>query len=198
MEHFDQAYWDTRYANNETGWDIGQPSTPLKTYIDQLPNKNCHILIPGGGNSYEAAYLLSLGFTNVTIVDISSIICQKLQHDYATYLQTDVLKVLNEDFFTHNGTYDLIVEQTFFCALNPALRPQYVSKMHQLLAPNGRLVGVLFNKIFDHTTHPPFGGTPAEYETLFAPYFNFHTFAACYNSIKPRENTEWFVNFVRK
>ena len=29
-------YWENRYNNNETGWDIGYLSTPLKDYIDQL------------------------------------------------------------------------------------------------------------------------------------------------------------------
>lgn len=198
MQKFDQEFWNARYQNNEMSWDIGQASTPLKTYIDQLNNKDCRILIPGGGNSHEAAYLLSLGFKHLTVVDISSTICQRLQHQYAHFIEAGSLKVINSDFFEHTNEYDLILEQTFFCALDPNLRAQYVVKMHQLLATKGRLVGVLFNKIFDHTTHPPFGGTPEEYEALFAPYFDFHTFEACYNSIRPRANAEWFINLVKK
>lgn len=31
---------------------------PLKVYFDQLTNKDLKILIPGGGNSHEAEYLL--------------------------------------------------------------------------------------------------------------------------------------------
>ncbi len=197
MEHFDQAYWDTRYANNETAWDIGQPSTPLKTYIDQLSNKNCRILIPGGGNSYEAAYLLLLGFTNVTIVDISSIICQKLQHDYANYLQTGVLKVLNEDFFMHTGSYDLIVEQTFFCALDPVLREKYATHMHKLLKPGGKLVGVLFNCIFEKEG-PPFGGSDKEYFEYFKTNFEIKIMNQCFNSIAPRSGNELFILLVAK
>ena len=31
--------WDNRYLNNDIGWDLGEISTPLKVYIDQLENK---------------------------------------------------------------------------------------------------------------------------------------------------------------
>ncbi|GAL68686.1 hypothetical protein JCM19301_3273 [Jejuia pallidilutea] len=30
-----ENYWSKRYQQHNTGWDIGVPSTPLKTYIDQ-------------------------------------------------------------------------------------------------------------------------------------------------------------------
>lgn len=43
----------------------------------------------------------------------------------------------------------VLMEQTFFCAINPSLRKDYVAKMHELLAPNGKLVGVLFDKEFE-------------------------------------------------
>lgn len=35
-----KEYWEQRYTNQETGWDIGSSSTPLKEYIEQLENKN--------------------------------------------------------------------------------------------------------------------------------------------------------------
>jgi hypothetical protein len=47
-------------------------SPPIKAYIDTLKNKDIAILIPGCGNTYEAAYLLlEQGFTNVTVIDIA-------------------------------------------------------------------------------------------------------------------------------
>ncbi len=61
--------WDNRYLNNDIGWDLGAVSTPLKVYFEQLENKEIKILIPGGGNSYEAAYLFENGFKNVFVVD---------------------------------------------------------------------------------------------------------------------------------
>ena len=80
MNNFLSAdYWNDRYKQNEIGWDIGYPSTPLKTYIDQLTNKDISILIPGGGNSYEAAYLLEKGFTNITVIDLAPLVTDNLK-----------------------------------------------------------------------------------------------------------------------
>ena len=63
--------WDNRYVNNDIGWDLGEVSPPLKAYFNQLEDKNLKILIPGGGNSYEAEYLFNLGFKNFFVVDFS-------------------------------------------------------------------------------------------------------------------------------
>ena len=37
--------WENRYLNNDIGWDLGEVSTPLKEYFDQLENKEIKILI---------------------------------------------------------------------------------------------------------------------------------------------------------
>ena len=66
-----ENFWTNRYQKNETGWDLGDISTPLKNYFDQLTNKEIAILIPGAGNAHEAEYLFKKGFTNITIIDIS-------------------------------------------------------------------------------------------------------------------------------
>ncbi|MCB0465166.1 MAG: SAM-dependent methyltransferase, partial [Aequorivita sp.] len=63
--NFYETFWNHKYLSGETGWDIGYVSTPIKEYIDQLSDKNLKILIPGGGNSYEAEYLFESGFNNV-------------------------------------------------------------------------------------------------------------------------------------
>ena len=65
-------YWEERYSANEIGWNIGYPSTPIKTYIDQLKDKSLKILIPGAGNSYEAEYLINNGFKFVNVLDIAA------------------------------------------------------------------------------------------------------------------------------
>jgi methyl halide transferase len=182
----DQNYWDERYRAGQTGWDIGYASPPLTEYIDQLLNKNIKILIPGGGNSYEADYLLRHGFTDVTVVDISSEIIHKLQERYASL----GLKAVCEDFFEHSGHYDLILEQTFFCAIDPALRPRYVQKMYELVTPGGTLVGLLFDRPF--AGGPPFGGTVDEYKRLFNTHFELKRMALAHNSIPPRQGSEVF------
>jgi methyl halide transferase len=69
--------------------------------------------------------------------------------------------------------------------------------MPELLAPDGKLVGVLFNRSFEEQG-PPFGGSKNEYEPLFAKEFILKNFEPCYNSVIKRKDSELFINLVKK
>lgn len=180
-------YWNTRYQENRLGWDIGYPSTPLKTYIDQLDDKSLRILIPGGGNAYEAEYLFKNGFKNTSVVDLAETTKPNFLKRFPEFPEDQFLV---QDFFDLEATFDLILEQTFFCALHPSLRKNYAKKMHELLSANGKLVGLLFD--FPLDGGPPFGGSVEEYRSYFEPYFTIEVLEPCYNSIKPRQGKELF------
>ncbi|MEO8961526.1 MAG: hypothetical protein ABI325_06580, partial [Ginsengibacter sp.] len=75
----DSSYWEERYRDNNTPWDLGMVSPPLKDYIDRLTDHNLSISIPGCGNAYEAGYLLEKGFQNVTLIDLSPTLTTSLQ-----------------------------------------------------------------------------------------------------------------------
>ncbi|HEY1055531.1 MAG TPA: methyltransferase domain-containing protein, partial [Emticicia sp.] len=184
-------YWSQRYTDGETGWDIGYVSTPLKEYFDQLTDKSVAILIPGCGNSYEAEYLIRHGFTNITLIDISAVLVERLQRNLQFYIENGNCRVIHQDFFFHQGQYDLIIEQTFLSALDPSLRPRYAEQMHYLLKPGGKLVGVIFD--FPFEGGPPFGGSKEEYLAMFAPYFQPVILERCTNSIPPRAGNELFI-----
>lgn len=190
----DETFWNNQYDANTTGWDLGEVSPPLKTYIDQLTNKNLRILIPGCGNTYEAEYLLQQGFANITVIDIAPILVAKLKEKFVS---NPHIKIILGDFFEHQGEYDLVLEQTFFCAINPSLRKDYVSKMSELLAPKGKLAGVLFDREFEQQG-PPFGGHKCQYEPMFEKDFDFKTFELCNNSFVKRAGTELFINLQKK
>ena len=192
-EFLSADYWNERYLNNASQWDLGTVSPPLKKYIDQLLNKDLTILIPGAGNSYEAIYLMEQGFTNITVIDIAPTVIQLLKEKYP---HQKSIQFIETDFFDWEGQYDLILEQTFFCALDPLLRGNYVHHMASLLKPKGKLVGLLFNKAFEGG--PPFGGDLQSYQDLFLPNFKFETIEPCHNSIAPRANAELFFIAVRK
>ena len=185
----DEKYWDERYKNQATAWDIGDVSTPLKEYIDQLNDKNISILIPGCGNAWEAEYLLKNGFTNVTLIDISPALAEKIRNKLSAYAGSR-LKIICADFFKLEQQFDLVLEQTFFCALDPAFREEYIAKMNAILKPGGKLAGVLFNRSFEGG--PPFGGNKAEYEKLFLAFFEIRKMETCYNSIEKRKGSEVF------
>ncbi|MBK8611269.1 MAG: methyltransferase domain-containing protein [Chitinophagaceae bacterium] len=189
-----ETYWNNQYEAKATGWDLGEVSPPLKTYIDQLTKKDLRILIPGCGNTYEADYLLQQGFTNITVIDIAPILVAELKEKY---LGNPNINIIGGDFFEHKAEYDLVLEQTFFCAINPPLRKDYVAKMNELLATGGKLVGVLFDREFEHQG-PPFGGCKCQYEPMFTMSFDLKTFELCHNSFVKRKDTELFIILQKK
>jgi methyl halide transferase len=193
-DKLDRHFWNEHYVNQHFPWDMGAISSPLEAYFNQLKNKDLRILIPGAGNAYEAEYLVKKGFTNVFVCDFASQALLNLQHRCPQIRKENLLHM---DFFEiHQGQFDLVVEQTFFCALHPSLRRKYFEKMFELLSPGGKLVGVLFNEDLN-SDKPPFGGRPEEYKSYFAALFKIKVFAACYNSIKPRKDRELFINLEK-
>lgn len=194
LPDLNKTYWNNRYLQEDFAWDLGEISSPLKEYINQLQNKEIFILIPGAGNAYEAEYLFQKGFKNVYICDLAP---APLQNFLKRCPSFDPSHLLLADFFELKDlSFDLIIEQTFFCAINPSLRQTYALKMHSLLKPGGKLVGLLFNDLLN-TDKPPFGGTKEEYLNYFNPSFKINTFETCYNSIKPRAERELFINLSK-
>ncbi len=188
------SYWEDRYNTGKDGWDIGHISPPLKAFTDRLGDKTIKILVPGAGNGYEAEYLFRQGFTNTYILDFAA---APLNHFKARVPDFPDSRILHEDFFNVRMQFDLILEQTFFCAIPPSSRPDYVRQMHRLLHPGGTLAGLLFD--FPLTEDgPPFGGSREAYTTLFTPYFDISIMETCYNSIPPRAGRELFFKVQPK
>ena len=188
----DQTFWNNQYQANTTGWDLGTISPPIKSYIDTLKDKNIRILIPGCGNSYEAEYLLEQNFTNITLIDIAPLLVENLK---TKFKDNPNINIILGDFFEHQGEYDLIIEQTFFCALPPTMRQKYVWKMHRLLAKEGKITGLLFNRTFESS--PPFGGSQEEYKMLFKDAFHFQKIEISKNSVTPRLGSELWIELQK-
>jgi methyl halide transferase len=195
----ENSYWSKRYEEAATGWDLGAPSKPLETYINQLTNKDLRILIPGAGNAYEAEYLWHNGFKNVVVLDISDIPLKNIKERMPDFPDE---QLVHGNFFEHVGTYDLVLEQTFFCSFPPLTsnRALYAKTMSNLLTANGKLVGLWFDipLIDGNMEKRPFGGSKSEYLGYLSHYFTEKTFETCHNSIKPRAGQELFGIFQKK
>ncbi len=188
--NLDEAFWDDRYKSMDIGWDLGEVSPPLKAYFDQIENKSLRILIPGGGNSYEAEYLHRNGFKNVYVVDVSKTALSNLLNRVPEF---PIEHLIHSNFFELEKTFDLIIEQTFFCAIDPKLRDEYVKKAHSLLSEEGKLVGLLFDLPL-YSDRPPFGGSRSEYEDRFKKLFEIVEMTRSYNSHESRQGKELFIN----
>ena len=144
----------------------------------------------------EGQYLHEQGFTNVYILDLSAYPLKQFAERVPTFPPDHLI---HKNFFDHTGNYDLILEQTFFCALPRELRAAYAKHIRALLKPGGQLVGVLFDDTFPdrEVDEPPFGGTKEEYLGYFEPLFDIKVFESARNSIAPRENREFFMILER-
>jgi thiopurine S-methyltransferase len=191
-----REYWQQRYLERKTGWDLGGVSPPIAAYVDQLSGKDLKILIPGAGKGYEAEYLYHQGFRDLTVLDIAPYPLENLRERLPGEFPD--ARLIETDFFEfREGPFDLILEHTFFCSLLPELRPRYAKKMAGLLRPGGKLAGLFFD--FPLTdTGPPFGGSREEYLQIFEPHFRIHTLERARNSIPPRAGRELFFIFEKK
>jgi len=187
-------FWDEYYESNDTQWDVGYPTTPLKEYFDQLTDKSLRILIPGAGRAWEAEYLYNLGFKNTFILDFSVLAIAEFEKRCYDFPGN---QIINCNYFEHDSEYDLIVEQTFFSSLRPSQRQEYALSTHNKLSPKGKLVGLLFNHEFPFDK-PPYGGSEKEYFELFNPLFELKIFETAYNSIMPRKGRELFLLLQKK
>ncbi len=197
-QHLDSPdYWAGRYEAGTARWDLGRVSPPMQAYADQLADRSLRVLVPGAGNGYEAEYFFRLGFPHVHVLDIATPPLEQFRRRVPDF---PAGQVLQDDFFRHRGQYDLILEQTFFCAFDPrpARRQAYAEQMARLLAPGGKLVGLWWSFPLDpERVRPPFGGDRSEYLTYFRPHFRVHTFEPCYNSAPERAGKEFFGIFIR-
>ena len=184
--------WSYRYQIQDTPWDMGVVSPPLVARLQLLRHREQQILIPGAGRAYEAAWLWNNGYKNVHVLDLAPESFDWLRAHVPGF-PWEQMHV--EDFFQHERQYDIVVEQTFFCALDPEWREKYVRHMARILKPGGRLFGVLFD--FPLDDGPPFGGSAGEYQKLFREYFRIYKLERCYNSIPPRQGSELYFEILK-
>lgn len=189
----DADYWQNRYRRDETGWDMGHAAPPLAAYIETLEDRSLRVLVPGAGRAYELDLLWQRGFRQIFALDWAADAIDAVRKRLPDLPENQLIQA---DFFNHSGHYDLILENTFFCALDPALRSAYAEKMYDLLASGGHLVGLLFDTTFEKTG-PPFGGNRDEYRKLFAPYFEIKTLEPASNSHPARAGREVFFQLCK-
>ncbi|KAK2806779.1 hypothetical protein FQN50_005641 [Emmonsiellopsis sp. PD_5] len=141
-------------------------------------------LVPGCGRGYDVTLLAAFGYDAYGLEYSSTAveICreeaagvedkitardQKVGRGKVTFVQGDFFKNgWLEEIGVEEGRFDLIYDYTFFCALNPVLRPKWALRMSQLLAPSphGNLICLEFPTEKDPVNQgPPFASPPAAY-----------------------------------
>ena len=75
MEYDVKKHWDnvwTRKKSNEVSWYQENPKTSVELILSTNPSKNAKIIDVGGGDSNLVDKLLDLGFSDITVLDVSA------------------------------------------------------------------------------------------------------------------------------
>jgi len=104
-------YWDERYTRDPEPFDWYQRWAGLKDIICEHVKPNHLILNTGSGNSRLSEEMFEDGFTNITNVDISSVVVNSMKEKYAdkqgmSYECQDVRQLGAGD-----GTFDVVLDK---------------------------------------------------------------------------------------
>ena len=182
--------WQRHYEENDLGWDLGQVAPPFVKLWQEEKLPLGKVLVPGCGRGHEVVFLAENGF-DVTAIDFSS--------GAVTHLKNALKKrnlegrILHQDFFSldesHEGVYDLVLEQTFFCAISPKQRRDYVLNISRILKPGGILVGLFYHT--DEQGGPPYNTTREDIEMHFSKNFEIQELDKTSLSAEQRKDKEW-------
>ncbi|KUL92474.1 hypothetical protein ZTR_02455 [Talaromyces verruculosus] len=188
--------WNNKQENETLSWDRGCHSIALEdllmkwkqsgegVYAQKPTGRRRRALVPGCGTGYDVLLLASFGF-DVYGLDYSRTAVEyakkyaadnaekypvkdaeigrgKVAYVEGDYFKDDWLEGLG---LPHNS-FDLIYDYTFFCALQPWLRPRWAMRHRQLLAPApiGFLICLEWPRLKDpKLLGPPFASPSAAY-----------------------------------
>ena len=167
-------FWEGRYRDGRTAWDIGCPAPPLQEWLGakaHVPHHRGRALVLGCGRGHDAIALAAAGY-EVVAVDFAASAIEAVR-ERASRLVLDV-RCIERDAFElgpeFDRSFDLVFEHTFLSALRPQRRREYVALVARLTEPGGLLLGIFFT---GHDPEgPPFGISPDELRKLLEADFD--------------------------
>ncbi len=198
------GYWDAAYREEKDGWDMGAPTPVFADLLTRLDKDfrslgaphfarlghPPRVLIPCSGRGYDALLFAARGW-DVTAVDFAEEPLQWLRRE-AAHAGFPVT-ILQEDMFamgeSHPAAYDLILEYTCVCAIDPARRKEFLSFAHAVLRPGGVLMALLF-PVDGRPGGPPFSIDVEEFKREAASSFALLHDSVPHTSVKPRLGKE--------
>ncbi|UZH55360.1 class I SAM-dependent methyltransferase [Salinimicrobium tongyeongense] len=144
-QHWDKVY--SEKAPTEVSWYEPMPQISLELIRSCGISEDAAIIDIGGGDSFLAEFLISLGYTNVTVVDISSKaiarakerMCEKA--DEVKWIVADVSN------FEPERQYDLWHDRAAFHFLTAGQEKQaYLEKLKNAVKPGGYVIMGTFSE----------------------------------------------------
>ncbi len=186
-------FWESRYRQGNTGWDLGQPAPPFVGLLSEpdAPPPSPMIVL-GCGRGHDAVFFAQHGF-QVTAVDFARPAIEDAQR--AAHAASVDINFVQHDLFTLPPSFDhqfaYMLEHTCFSAIPPDRREEYAQLGRRLLAPEGLYIALFF--AHGKPGGPPFNTTASEIRTLFSPYFSIQTLQPPSRSVEQRQGEELFA-----
>lgn len=160
------AYWNESYTEvARPGWEMEEPNPALVSALPPLKLHPQRVLVLGAGSGNDAAHLAALGH-HVTAVDFSDEALERAKKKFGgkenlRFVKADVFKLPME----FDASFDLIIEHTLFCAIDPQRRNELTKVWRRCLTDTGFILGLFFT--IDRPNGPPYGTTEWELRERF-------------------------------
>ncbi len=165
------SFWAQIYADGGDRWERGEPAPPLARWVtgpDAPPPGRA--LVPGCGRGHEALMLAAAGW-QVTGLDLVAAPLADARAAAAGRGLEERVRFEQGDFFARStelaGSFDLMLEHTCYCAIDPKRRDDYADAAVRVLAPGGRLAGLFW--ACGNDSGPPWACSQEELEARFGP-----------------------------
>lgn len=143
-EHWEEIY--SKSNLNKYTWTQNIPETTLSIINSLNLNKNSHIIDVGGGDSTLVDNLLTLGYNNITVLDISENAINSakkrlgIKSQKVKWVVSDVLEYVSQQ------QYDLWIDRAAFHFLRDeeAIK-QYVNLVNKSISESGYLLIATFS-----------------------------------------------------
>lgn len=160
--------WEEIYRKGEVFWNKGEPSPPMKQYLERRTLRG-RALVPGCGHGHEVALAVEHGLDAIGL-DIAPTGVEEARTLYPHLAERFVAGDFFDPPMEMRGAFDVILEHTCMSGLHPSLRADYRRGIDQALRPGGLLVGVWFidPDLDPGEEGPPFAFSVPDLTALFA------------------------------
>ena len=187
--------WEQRYRDGNTPWDLDAAPPVLEDLVASLGPTPLRVLVPGVGSGHDAIAWARAGH-QVTAFDVAPLAVTRARQRVAD--RGLAVEVLEADLFAlpvnWDATFDIVWEQTCFCAIEPVQRGSYVAAMARVLHPDGTYYGLFWNH--GMPGGPPWDVTEDEVRAVFPPRFVIASLEPVTNSV-PGRHPEFLTRMQR-
>jgi SAM-dependent methyltransferase len=200
-------FWEGLYADGRDRWELGTAAPPLAERLRTLDLTSLSLaplggpgraIVPGCGRGHEVLLLAELGwdavgidFAEAPLLDARAAAAQRGLAP--SFVQGDWFAAADRPGW--RGSFDLVVEHTCYCAIDPSRRRDYVDTAADVLRPGGRLIGLLWQ--CGAEGGPPWDTTPDDARRNFGRWFTIERLEPAVGSLE-RRGGEWLLEAVRR